>query len=201
MRPRQVSDSDILSTARRCILQHGPSVSTNVIAKEVGLSQAALFKRFGTKDDLVVQALMPIGAPDWVVHVEAGVDDRPVRDQLRDISRRMSVFFDQMIPCLAMLRAAFDARELMKRHPNPPPVRGRIALTRWFEEATTRGLVREVDAGAAAQALMGALHGRAFMKHITALEPAHAPPADQDPYVEHLIDVLWRGLAPAVETP
>ena len=46
MRPRQFSDDELLQTARRCFLEHGPGVSTGLIAEELGVSQAALFKRF-----------------------------------------------------------------------------------------------------------------------------------------------------------
>jgi AcrR family transcriptional regulator len=202
MRPRQVSDEDILDTARRMFLEHGPSVSTTVIAQEVGLSQAALFKRFHTKHDLLLRALSPIDAPGWILLVEKGVDDRPILDQLRHIAREMTVFFDQLIPCLAMLRAAVDPREIMARHPNPPPVRGRRALAAWFAEAADRGLVRSVEPGSAAQALIGAMHGRAFMKHVTAdIQPSPYQDDELDPYVEHLLDVLWRGLAPADPEP
>jgi len=197
MRPRQVSDHDILAAARRCILQHGPSVSTTVIAQEVGLSQAALFKRFGTKDDLVIRALMPVDAPAWILHVEKGLDERPAIEQLRDIAGRMALFFDEMIPCLSMLRARFDPMDVMKRHPDPPPIRGRAALVAWFEEALTRGLVRPIEPQAAAQAFIGALHGRAFMRHVASgTAGAELESADEDLYVDHLLDVLWHGLAP-----
>ena len=57
VRPRLFSDAEILQVARRCFLEHGPAVSTTVIASEVGLSQAALFKRFGTKQNLMLLAL------------------------------------------------------------------------------------------------------------------------------------------------
>ncbi len=48
-RPRTVSDEVILEAARSVFLEHGPSASTQAIADRLSLSQAALFKRFGTK--------------------------------------------------------------------------------------------------------------------------------------------------------
>ena len=55
MRPRQFTDEDILTATQACILELGPSVSTTVIAGRVGMSQAALFKRFGTKEKLFLE--------------------------------------------------------------------------------------------------------------------------------------------------
>ena len=52
MRPKKVSDEDILQTVRRCLVEQGGSVSTQFIADQVGVSQATLFKRFGSKQSV-----------------------------------------------------------------------------------------------------------------------------------------------------
>ena len=98
-RPRQVSDVQILEAARACFLEHGASVSTTVIAKRLGVSQAALFKRFGTKEDLLVAALRP--GPemvrellDWLAE---GPDERPIPEQLLDLGVRVRSFFGRLL--------------------------------------------------------------------------------------------------------
>ncbi|HIK90782.1 MAG TPA: TetR/AcrR family transcriptional regulator, partial [Planctomycetes bacterium] len=58
-RPRTISDDQILQTARECFLQHGPSVATDVIADQLGVSPQALFKRFHSKQDLMLAAIAP----------------------------------------------------------------------------------------------------------------------------------------------
>ena len=58
-RPRQISDEEILEGACACFLEHGPGVSTQVIADRLGISQPALFKRFNTKEELMISALLP----------------------------------------------------------------------------------------------------------------------------------------------
>ena len=58
-RPRTVSDDVILEAARAVFLEQGPGASTQSIADRLSVSQAALFKRFGTKRDLMIAALMP----------------------------------------------------------------------------------------------------------------------------------------------
>ena len=73
-RPRQVSDEDILTAAKEILLEHGAKASTTAIAKAVGLSQAALFKRFGTKLDLVKAALAPKTPRQWWLDAANGPD-------------------------------------------------------------------------------------------------------------------------------
>ena len=66
VRPRKHSDEDILTATRQCVLDHGAQVSTELIADAAGVSQATLFKRFGTKDNLLRLALCTQIAADWL---------------------------------------------------------------------------------------------------------------------------------------
>ncbi len=192
-RPRQVSDADILAGARRCFLEHGPSVSTTAIASAVGLSQAALFKRFGTKDDLMNAALLPPELPDWVRHVEAGVDERPITEQLLDIATRTSAFFTEVTPCLMTLKASgADMRALMSRYDIPPPVRGHLVLTAWFAQALASDRIGACDPPSVAYMFLGSLHGRAFLNHVGGID---SRPASS--FLEEIVSTLWMGLAPA----
>src|ERR671927_1546002 len=96
-RPRQLSDEALLATARRCFLEHGPGVSTQVIARELGVSQPALFKRFATKDALLHAALAPARA-DWPRLVEEPPGEGDVREQLVAIALELSSFFERLVP-------------------------------------------------------------------------------------------------------
>ena len=58
MRPQKFSDKDILEKTRDCLLAHGVGVSTQVIAQSVGMSEANIFKRFGTKENLIKKSLL-----------------------------------------------------------------------------------------------------------------------------------------------
>ena len=190
-RPTHINNEELLRIARRCFLEHGPSTPTATIAAEAGLSQAALFKRFGTKQELMVQALMPPEEPPWTARLEAGPDERPIPEQLRDVGGEMARFFIEMIPCISTMRASSDFREVLRgRYQVPPPVRGRRALQAWLDRAVAAGKVRDVDTRAAAEAFIGAMHGRAFLTYIVGEpEPPHA-------FVDALVDMLWYGLEP-----
>ncbi|NOY26221.1 MAG: helix-turn-helix transcriptional regulator [Oligoflexia bacterium] len=106
VRPRKFTDQDILHAARAVFLEHGPAASTTLIADAVGMSQAALFKRFGTKDRLLLLSLVPSGSIAFIERLQAGPDDRPIPDQLVAVALEASRFFDTMMPCLMTLRAA-----------------------------------------------------------------------------------------------
>jgi AcrR family transcriptional regulator len=181
-RPRQVSDEAILAAARRCFLEHGPGVSTTVIADELEVSQAALFKRFGTKQQLMLAALLPPSTPSWVATVEAGLE----------VATAIVRFFVEYAPCLMTIRASgCDLKATMReRYDLPPPLRARKALTAWLQQAMAEGRIRSVDCAATAEAMMGALQGHAFLSFVS------ERPAEPERFVANLVGLLWRGLAP-----
>ena len=81
VRPKQVSDEELLKIALKCFLEHGSEASAQIIADRVGLSQPALFKRFGTKEELFMRALAPpehLPIIDWL---EASPSPGPFRPQ------------------------------------------------------------------------------------------------------------------------
>ena len=69
-RPQIMTNDDIATAARRCVLRHGPNVALRVIAEDLGVSAPAVLKRVGCKTDLLVMALRPEAPPplpplDW----------------------------------------------------------------------------------------------------------------------------------------
>ena len=192
-RPRQVSDEQILDSARSAFLRHGPSVSTTVIADDLGVSQAALFKRFGTKERLMLRSMTP-EPPDWGEVLGDGPDDRPLPDQLRALGRTMSDFYDRLVPCMATLRSAgVSPHDPHGDDDVPPPIRGVRAVSSWLAVARDQGRVRDLDVGAFAMAFLGALQSRAFLRHMAGDD---APGWDAERYVDQLVDLMWRGIAP-----
>ena len=193
MRPRQFTDLELLQTARRCFLEHGPGVSTGVIAEELGVSQAALFKRFKTKEALMREALAPGDRPPWIDEVEAGPDARPVPVQLREVVERIDSYFAQMLPCIAVLRAAgLGPVDVLREREVPPPVLAHRALTGWFRRLHEQGRARIPQPQATAMAFLGAMHARHMLGHVLG---AHAPTLEPD-FPQVLVDLLWSGIAP-----
>lgn len=197
MRPRQFSDLELLQTARRCFLEHGPGVSTGLIAEELGVSQAALFKRFKTKQALMMEALAPGDRPPWIDEVEAGPDERPVPVQLREVVERIDSYLSQMLPCIAVLRAAgLGPADVLRDREVPPPVLAHRTLTGWFHRLHEQGRARIPQPQATAMAFLGALHARHMLGHVLG---SHAPVLEPD-FPQTLVDLLWSGIAPSTRS-
>lgn len=193
-RPRQVSDDAILEATRQAVLEHGPSVPTTEIARRIGLSQAALFKRFGTKLKLLLAALGLPGEPPWVPLAAGGPDDRPVPAQLEELAWSVLRFLQKMVPRIAALKAlGIDPRDMFAMHEVPPPVVGQQALAAWFERAIQQGLIRPGNAETLSVAFIGLFQARAFWMHMAG---QYLAPVDDDTYVRDVLDQFWRGVAP-----
>ena len=193
-RPRTVSDEVILEAARAVFLEHGPSASTQAIADRLTLSQAALFKRFGTKQDLMLAALRP-PIPPFVAEIRAGPTlDQPLHDQLCSIARDTVVFFRSMVPCLMVLKSSgLVPEQILRAYDEPPPVMVRRLLTDYFQRAMDAGLARPADPLAAASLFLGAFHMHSFMSHLT-----DQLMSDEELFTfsAAVVDVLWHGIAP-----
>lgn len=193
-RPRTVSNEVILKAARAVFLEHGPGASTQAIADRLSLSQAALFKRFGTKQDLMVAALRP-PIPSFLGEVSKGPTlGQPLHQQLRSIARDAVVFFREMVPCLMVLKSSgVDLEQLLKTFDEPPPVMVRRLLTGYFQRAMDADLARSADPLAAASLFLGAFHMHSFISHLT-----DEVMSDEDLFAfsDAVVDVLWHGIAP-----
>lgn len=194
MRPRQFTDEALLETARRCFLEQGPGVSTSVIAKELGVSQAALFKRFKTKQALMMAALAPPGIPAWVESVMAGPDERPVPEQLRSIVEGIDDFFAGMMPSLTVLHAAgFDPKCMMAEFEVPPPTAAHRALTAWLSALHESGRAYVPAPKSTAMTFLGTIHARHMLGHVLG---EHAPQTEPE-FLSNLVDLIWAGIDPA----
>ena len=196
-RPRQWADEDILRVARECFLEQGPSVSTVVIAERLGMSHGALFKRFATKEELLIQALLPVQQHGWMERLSDGPDERSICDQLVEIATKLSEFFELLTPAIATLRSAGISMEDMgRRHNVPPPVVGHQAMSNWFRQAQQQGRLGSVDADALTMVFFGGLRARSFLRHIT---NNTYPASNGKNHAAVLVETLWAGMAPENE--
>jgi AcrR family transcriptional regulator len=190
-----VSDAAILDVAR-AVLHADPTAPISTVAARVGLSQAALFKRFGTKLALLSRALRMDADPPWIDLARSGPDERPIPVQLRELGSAIDAFFHDMVPSASALRASgVDPRSLFGSGRVPPPVRGYEALRGWFERALAAGSVRAVDPASAAMGFMGAFQARAVWRHLSGDHGAGVLP-DAEAYLAATVEHCWRGLAP-----
>jgi len=183
-RPRRITDDQILATMRASVLEHGPSVSLDVVAAELGVTGPALLHRFGSRQALLLKALMPPAEAPFVADLDAGPDDRPFAEQLESVLMRVSDHFSAIAPCMSALRESGIAQATLAEA-KPGPLRSVQAFYRWLLRARDLGLVAAADheLETAATAILGAMHSHAMMAHI------YKEALSTRPAVEHAHDL------------
>jgi AcrR family transcriptional regulator len=191
-RPRTISDAKILSVARDCFVEFGPSVAMDVIADRLGVSPQALFKRFRNKHELMLAALTPVVPAPWIALVEAGPDDRDIEEQLAEILTELAEFFVDVARRMSVLRfSGIEPRELMDRFDEPPPLVDIRVLSGWLQRAAERGLIGETDFAATAMLMLTSMHGPAML---TDMLGHHPTGHSREEYVQFMVRTLLQGL-------
>ena len=193
MRPKTISDDEILEIVRSCVLNEGPAVSTQIIDDQVVVSQATLFKRFGNKVHLISRALLlGVEAPNLVRALEADVDREQPKEQLLEMAIKLHAFFEKMVPCWSALRSAgIEPPENLPKE--APPVRARLALENWIRTLQQEGIVQaQENPETLSIALIGALQTRSFRRHI--IRDIYMTQSDEE-YVKEIVAFAWRALS------
>jgi len=194
MRPKKITDINILSCTRNCILRFGVSVSTQTIADELGVSQATLFKRFGTKDALIQKALLqPIVEHRIFDELQSLSSQNNVMSGLSCLCLSLLSFFEDTLPSIMMLRSTGCNVPSILRSKDSPPMVMRRKLTEWFDLLQKNGRIRPTSSENLALAIIGVIHHRAFRLHIL-LESNLAD--DNEKFVSSIVDVFWQGISP-----
>lgn len=188
MPPRtRVTDAEILEAARAVFLEAGVEATTAGVAARAGVSEALVFKRFHTKEELFERAMAGV-RPRWVAELEA--DHLPVPEQLERLA----------LGLIEQMRTEMP-RNMMKwsRHPgamhgsNSAPVMGMKLLSAWFEKQMQAGRIRPSDPEILARVYSGAIVAHA-MGEMTGLH--EQMPIATTTFVRGLVDALWRGARP-----
>jgi AcrR family transcriptional regulator len=165
-RPKLVTNEQILQTMRAAVLEHGPSVSLDLVAGRLGVTSPALLKRFGSRQTLMIESLKPPEEPPWVKK-HHDVDDRPLEVQFESLFTDIWAFLSEALPCVMALRESGIATNLWEKAVGPGPLRGLAALVKWLERAKAAGLIETGDVETAAYTMLGSLHLRTITSHIS----------------------------------
>lgn len=164
-RPRQVTNEQILSTTRECVLELGPQVSLDTVAERLGVTSPALLKRFKSRQALMLESLRPPARFPFQEDLERGPDPgAPFEPQLEALLVRLYDFFSEMVPRISALReSGIPHAKFFNRGSNP--MVGIRAVTTWLDQAIAAGLAKTDASESAATAIMGAVTTRAFIGH------------------------------------
>jgi len=190
-RHKTISDDAVLVTARDLFRAQGHTVSTREIAEAAGISEAILYQRFGSKDELFFAAMHATG-PD--IDELLGPRDPPGEAHLylRAVAVRMGKYFAGVIPLAlrVMTHPSFDPAALARMQPEGP-----AGLQEGLAERLT-SLVRRKQIALRAPAATARLLVSLAHDWALSLAFAHARPPRHERELKEMVDVLWQGLRP-----
>jgi AcrR family transcriptional regulator len=193
-RPRLITDEQILTTMRACVLERGAMVSLDVVAERLGVTSPALLKRFGNRQELMLKALLPPESPTWMAEFDRGPDERPLEEQLAEHFDRIWAFFEDVIPCVSALRESGVPHEKLFEGKRNAPVHSIRAVSRWLDKARDAGLIDTEACESVATAIIGALQTRAFTAHVAKVQ--YSTRSNRE-YLGDLVQLFTRALSPA----
>lgn len=186
-RTKTIDDAELLQIAREVFREHGHTAATRDIARAAGVTQAVLYQRFGSKEELFLRAMAP-EMPD----LDALLGPYPPRDAKVDLARiaeRLVEFFASHMPTLLHVLAHPELRpaQLQKWHAHLPFAPIVHALTARIQKLQADGVIRKTNAEATARAIVSAVHTSAFLQTML---------GHRGSQLTSIIEVLWHGLDP-----
>ncbi|GGF19858.1 hypothetical protein GCM10011611_27300 [Aliidongia dinghuensis] len=190
---------EILVAAKALFLEQGvENVTTRRIAERVGISQAALFTYYKTKDDILGQLML--NAFQELARAIAEVD-RTAADTLDWLRRGIAGYIAFGLQHPDEYRLAFMVMKQHKNAPDDEPGEGHrvgfpvfLQLERRVADAMAEGLVRR-DLGPSmlvTQALWASIHG--LVAILIARPRPHFPWEDHDALIKVQTELLLTGL-------
>lgn len=170
-RPKRVSDEELLAAARGVFLAGGIGASTKTVARAAGLSEAAVYQRFKTKDELFFGAMMPAlqEGPDQLLFEQAS-SEPDVLVALEMIANGLMDYFRNLMPLLVLLitHPAFDHDKFLERNADMPAEALPARVVAFLEAREGAGELKTVYPEAVAETLIAALHSFALMEQLGA---------------------------------
>lgn len=156
-----------------------------------GISEAVIFQRFSTKEDLFFAAMVPPEAQlETIFSVQPG--KKQVTENLKSVSLQIVVYFREVMPVFLSLisHPSFDMQTFLKRHTMPGIQLG-SKLTEYLNAEAELGRIRKDNVASSAAVLLSHLHNLALSENIGSHKPT-----DTDCAISDAIEALWNGLAP-----
>lgn len=194
MRPQHRTNEEILKIARDVFTKNGPQSSVEDIAKLVGISQPALFKRFGTKQNLLIEALkVPTHLP-WENKALSDIDNRSFVEQYTELVLEVRTWFAKLQPLLSAIKfSGIPTKDIMKDHTEPIPVRSARLVSDWLKRCNDKNLIRDMDYKIAAKSTLGYINSEITVSGLMKVEKSEQEICTE---IKSLVEFLWQGMKP-----
>lgn len=173
-----------------------------MVAERAGISEASIFKRFGTKHALFRASMRPPTPPDWLLGLEERAGKEPIGELLRELALSFIGFFRLMMPRVMMLWSIQDNPTKPPQMVEPHPALVCIgAVGAFFEAEVSLGRLDLEDPQTSARIFMGACGHFVFLE-IAGIGKALGQ--SDDAYVDVLVKMIVAGAGPEendAETP
>ena len=198
-RPPKITNTEILAAARQVFLEHGGNASTLLIAQKAGISEAAIFKRFATKQALFLAAIGITEIREWVGVLANDTPTAAVKAELMEICGQMLEFYQEVMPRVFMMMT--QGNSACPPVVPPPPVRDSLLLVGYLDRALAQGHLRSCDTTTLAYTIVGAMTNYVVNQNIAAKLPVGLPlpevhQLEPATFIHNLIETLWVGIAP-----
>ena len=190
-RTKTITDDEILAVARSLFLKKGAQASTRTLAKMAGISEAVIFQRFGTKENLFFAAMVPPEAQlEAMFNVQPG--QKQVTTNLKSLSLQIVAYFREVMPIFLSLisHPSFNMQTFLQRHTMPAMQIGN-RLTEYLNAEANLERIRKDKVSVAVAVLLSHLHNLVLSETIGAHQPI-----ESDRAISDVIAVLWKGVAP-----
>jgi len=186
-RPKTISDDEVLRIAREVFRAQGHTATTREIAQVAGISEAVLYQRFGSKDELFFAAMRPSG-PDLDLLLGPTEPPEDALAYLHAVVARLGDHFAEVIPLALRLMShpSFDPASLARAHPGGPAavVDG---LAERLGSLARRGDLAPASVAVAARLLVS-------LAHDWALRRVHGPGGGGGRELRDMVRLVWEGL-------
>jgi len=191
-RRKRITDEQLLKLAREEFLKNGAFGSTKDIARQAGISEAALFKRYPTKAVLFLRAMEPEQVDiEAVIHSFTAKTSPP--RVLTEIGLRILAYFRKVIPVVMhLITNPSISMADVNAHFKGRPIEDLVeALASHMKEADAKGIIRVTNPVATAGLFVSALHSLAAFE----MMEIHGG-KNMDHAVRPFVEALWSGMAP-----